>query len=336
MAQNYGKQYNGQNLVPQNTISPSEKGDMRYNSATDKVEVYNGSVDPVVTEAKAATLTNKTLSGNTASNLVNGSGTLNINSSGTVTVPNATDTLVGKATTDTLTNKTIDAGSNTISNLTNTNLSGSAAITNANLAAMPANTIKGNNTGGSTTPSDLTASQVNTLLGTVTTVGAIDSAATANGLSISGNTISTQSASATNPGMVNTTTQSFAGAKTFNTSVQTPSAILTGTGGNVTLTAASGTTTGHTLRLPPAQGTNGQLLTNDGSGNLSWSFVSPGTKNYLGSINGVNNNGNFETGSVGNWVLGTATLTSNLPTGVPTFGSGASGNLSTSIISYGS
>jgi len=149
MAQNYGKQYNGQNLVPQNTISPSEKGDMRYNSATDKVEVYNGSVDPVVTEAKAATLTNKTLSGNTASNLVNGSGTLNINSSGTVTVPNATDTLVGKATTDTLTNKTIDAGSNTISNLTNTNLSGSAAITNANLAAMPANTIKGNNTVGS-------------------------------------------------------------------------------------------------------------------------------------------------------------------------------------------
>jgi hypothetical protein len=59
--------------------------------------------------------------------------------------------------------------------------------------------------------------------GGVTTIGTIDSQTkSANGAVISGASLFMQTADATNPGLVSTTTQTFAGAKTFSTSVTSP------------------------------------------------------------------------------------------------------------------
>lgn len=67
-----------------------------------------------------------------------------------------------------------------------------------------------------------------------------------------------------------------------------------------------------------------------------------GTKNYLSAITTSQSttpntgNGDFSLGSTTGWSLGTiGTLANGLPTGSPTFGSGASGNLSISAISSG-
>ena len=98
----------------------------------------------------------------------------------TVTIPNATGTIVLKDTTDTLTNKTIAAGSNTITGLVNANLSGSAGITNANLAnssvTIGADTIS---LGGTqTTITDLNLDGTSSLSGT----GTIDTTGSGNKL----------------------------------------------------------------------------------------------------------------------------------------------------------
>lgn len=75
---------------------------------------------------------------------------------------------------------------------------------------------------------------------------------------------------------------------------------------------------------------DGSLLKELGSGGGG------GSKNYLTAIttsNGVNTgNGDIELGSTTGFSLGNVALTSNFPSGSPTFGSGASGNLSISAV----
>jgi len=113
---------------------------------TDDLYQWDGdSWNVIAGDTLAQTLTNKTLvSAVLTTPQINDSATDhqyvfavgNLAADRTVTLPVLTDgdTFVFNAHAQTLTNKTIVAGSNTISGIVNANLSGSAAITNANLA----------------------------------------------------------------------------------------------------------------------------------------------------------------------------------------------------------
>lgn len=106
-------------IVPKATTESNTPGDMEVLIVDGKLRLWTklGVNDPIVQESLSATLTNKILTGNTAANLVSGSGTLVLNTSGTITVPNGTDTLVGLDLSQTLTNKTMSGASNTFTNI---------------------------------------------------------------------------------------------------------------------------------------------------------------------------------------------------------------------------
>ena len=115
-------------------------------------------------------------------------------------------------------------------------------------------------------------------------VGAFDGptgqAPSVNGAVISSNNIFFQSASTTYPGMVNTTSQSFGGKKTFNNQI----AIQGDTSGIVTINSSTGT---YNFTLPTTVGPTGQFLTSNGGGPMYWSTGTTGPTGPTGASSTV-------------------------------------------------
>jgi hypothetical protein len=203
-----------------NSVSPMDAQILVYNSTSNMWNPVSVSGDVSLNDSGVTTISSTTVTGKLLTGYAVGA---NTPISATDSILGAFEKVQGQlnaassSAITALTGDVVATGPGSVSATIQPNV-----VTNTKLAQVPADTLKGNNTGSTANVADLTVSQVNTMLGTVTTVGTYDSQApVANALDIVGNDIYAQSASATVPGMVNTTTQTFAGTKTFSTIVAT-------------------------------------------------------------------------------------------------------------------
>jgi hypothetical protein len=126
--------------------------------------------------------------------------------------------------------------------------------------------------------------------GGVTTVGTIDGGTdNANALFISGTTIYAQTASATNVGIVNTTTQSFAGNKTFTGTVSSPGAGTTSEhfGAGSTAAGANSTAFGNGATATAADSTAigfGASVGSSSTSSIAIGYDSSITNSNLGAV----------------------------------------------------
>lgn len=157
MANSFSHIYNGIQLVPQNTITPSSAGDLRYNSSNNTIELFDGtSVRSLTTNTGSSIISNKTIDDSNNITIKDSSLTIensldatkqiqfnvNLPSSGLVIyqTPDASTTLVGTNSTQVITNKNINGFQNTISNISlSADVTGILPLanggTNANLTA---------------------------------------------------------------------------------------------------------------------------------------------------------------------------------------------------------
>jgi len=227
---------------------------------------YNGSTpvtiaidSTVVTLTGSQTLTNKTLTAPVISTITN---------VGTLTLPTSTDTLVGRATTDTLTNKSIAASTNTITGLTNSNLSGTAGITNGNLANSSV-TVNGTaiSLGGSGT---VTANTPNSVTFNSSGTGGTSPTSFNGGsaVTVSYNTLGASPLA----GSSSLTTVGTIASGTWNGSVIGLS--YGGTNANLTANAGGIVYSGASALAISAAGSTGQYLQSNGTGAPTWATPS--------------------------------------------------------------
>jgi len=249
------------------------------------------------------------------------------------TIGNANAVLVSDTGTQTLTNKTIAAGSNTISGLTNSNLSGTAGITNANLANSSI-TINGSavSLGGTVT---VTATATNAL-----TIGTGLSGTSYNGSSAvtiaidSTVTTLTGTQTLTNKTLTTPIISSIVNTGTLTLPTSTDTLVGRATTDTLTNKTLSSAVLIGTLTAGGGVGTNGQVLQSTATG-VQWATVSGGGGGTVTSITAgtgltggtITSSGTIAIDSTVATLTGTQTLTnksltSPIVTGTITAGGG--------------
>lgn len=257
---------------------------------------FSGSVDTSADRTLSVDLQGANRALVLGGSLVIAGGTLALDLGGDteVTLP-TTGTLATLAGSETLTNKTIAAGSNTITGLTNTNIASDAAIAYSKLALSDSIVNSDINSAAAVAYSklNLTASIVNAdVSGTAAiSYSKLNLATSILNSDISPSAAIAYSKLALTASIVNadiSASAAIAGTKiapNFGTQLIQTSSNLEFTKSSNTTTirpAQSGQSGNLTFTLPPNAGTNSYVLQTDGSGNLSWVAAGAGTVTSVG------------------------------------------------------
>ena len=211
------------------------------------------------------------------------------------------ESLTTNSNSQTLTNKTISASSNAISNITNSNLSGSAGISVANggtgtttstgtgsvvLSNSPAlvtpalgtpSALVGTNITG--TGASFTSGHVTTnanMTGDVTSVGNTTTVAAIDGVSVTGTTGTGMVVFATSPYLITPSIGAAVGASLDLSGVLIADELeITASGSGSVILNVPATVTSYSFVLPAASGSSGQVLTS-GGGSAAMTWTTPG------------------------------------------------------------